>query len=181
LFTLDFALGSPMKREPCVLAALHRGAAIAAAAIVLVVSWSTAAWAQDPDPDNMGPEVKAVQAEVEAFFKAFSPRSLGPEAAIRQIIGDGPLKNRTEEISQLSDQAEQLDSRYGAYVGHELVSTRVSGKSVIFLRYLYKGERFPVVFYFTFYRPGAAALLPVQPKWSLISLRFDARLEALDR
>lgn len=151
------------------------------AAIVLAAWMPPAAPAQETIPADMKLEIETVQAEVERFFKDFSPRSLGPEAAIRQIIGNGPLKDRTAEISQLSEQAEQLEARYGAYVGHEAVSARVSGKSVIFLRYLYKGERFPIVFYFTFYRPASAALLPVQPKWSLISLRFDARLEALDR
>lgn len=147
--------------------------------IVAVLLFATVR-AQEPISADMRPEIEAVQAEVESFFKAFSPRSLGPEGAIRQIIGNGPLKDRNDEISQLSEQAEQLDTRYGAYVGHEAVSTRVSGKSVIFLRYLYKGERFPVVFYFTFYRPNNA-LSTVQPKWSLISLRFDARLDALER
>jgi hypothetical protein len=150
------------------------------AALVLAAWMSPAALAQEKLPADMGLEIKAVQAEVEAFFKVFSPRSLGPEGAIRQIIGSGPLKDRNDEISQLSEQAEQLEERYGAYVGHELASTRVSGKSVIFLRYLYKGERFPVVFYFTFYRP-ANSLTAVTSKWSLISLRFDARLDALDR
>jgi hypothetical protein len=150
------------------------------APIIVAASLFAPVRAQEPIPADMRPEIEAVQTEVESFFKAFSPRSLGPEGAIRQIIGNGPLKDRNDEISQLSDQAEQLDARYGAYVDHEAVSTRVSGKSVIFLRYIYKGERFPVVFYFTFYRP-TSTLSPVQPKWSLISLRFDARLDALDR
>jgi hypothetical protein len=164
-----------MKRVPRTLSPF-----VVAAAIVLTASWSPPARAQEPIPADMRPEIEAVQAEVESFFKAFSPSSLGPEGAIRQIIGNGPLKDRNDEISQLSEQAEQLDARYGAYVGHEAVSTRTSGKSVIFLRYLYKGERFPVVFYFTFYRPNNS-LSPVQPKWSLISLRFDARLDPLER
>jgi hypothetical protein len=169
-----------MKRVPWALAAPNLGAAIFVAVAIGGAFSIPAARAQEPIPADMRAEIEAVQAEVESFFKAFSPNSLGPEGAIRQIIGNGPLKDRNDEISQLSEQAEQLDARYGAYVGHEAVSTRTSGKSVIFLRYLYKGERFPVVFYFTFYRPNNS-LSSVQPKWSLISLRFDARLDALDR
>jgi hypothetical protein len=139
---------------------------------------------QRPAPAQVnGPETDAeidsLKGKVETFFGNLTNRAIGPETAVREIVGQGPLKNRNDDIAKLIDQAEALDQRYGAYTGHEAVGQRAVGKDLIFLRYVYKGEKFPVVWYFTFYRSGANGAL--NRDWQLIALRFDSKVEALEK
>ena len=128
------------------------------------------------EPD---PEIELLQGRVEQFFSNLTNTMLGPENAVRTIVGNGPLKDRNDDINKLIDQAAALDQRYGTYSGHEAVGQRAVGKDLIFLRYLYKGEKFPVVWHFTFYRTGPNGAL--NRGWQLIALRFDSKLEVLDR
>jgi hypothetical protein len=124
-------------------------------------------------------EIEQLQIRVEQFFGSLTNSAEGPERAVRQIVGKGPLKDRNDDINKLIEQASSLDQRYGAYAGHEAASERAVGKDLIFLRYLYKGEKFPVVWYFTFYRTGANG--SINREWQLISLRFDSKVEALEK
>ena len=123
--------------------------------------------------------IELLQSRVEQFFGSLTNSAEGPERAVRQIVGNGPLKDRNDDINKLIEQASALDQRYGAYSSHEPVSERAVGKDLIFLRYLYKGEKFPVVWYFTFYRTGANG--SINREWQLISLRFDSKVEALEK
>ncbi len=124
-------------------------------------------------------DLKAVKARVETFFQSLTNPSLGPERAFPELIGNGPLKDRTDEIKRLIEQAQTLDQRYGDYSGHDFASSKAVGADLVFLKYLYKGERFPVVFCFTFYRAGPIG--GFDREWSLIALRFDSRIEALEK
>jgi hypothetical protein len=128
---------------------------------------------------DLEPEIELLQSRVEQFFDSLTNPAEGPERAVRQIVGNGPLKDRNDDINKLIQQAEALDQRYGAYTGHEAVGERAVGKDLIFLRFLYKGQKFPVVWHFTFYRTGANGAL--NRDWQLISLRFDSKVEALEK
>lgn len=151
---------------------LLRNAALAIALSLCFVS----AQAQEPAVDS--PDLALVRGKIATFFQNLTNKSIGGDGAVRGIILNSPLKNRNDDISKLIDQAATLDERYGAYVGHEEVSVRTVGKDLIFLRYLYKGERFPVVWYFTFYRSANGN---GNRDWTLIGMRFDSKVEALDR
>jgi hypothetical protein len=146
-------------------------------AIMLAFSVN-AAHAQVPGSESEQ-EIATLQTRVELFFRNLTNSAIGPETAVRDIVAKGPLKDRNDDINKLIEQAAVLDQRYGAYTGHEAVSARPVGKDLVFLRYLYKGEKFPVVWHFTFYRAGANGAL--NREWQLISLRFDSKVEALDR
>lgn len=148
------------------------------AAALATLAWAAAAAAQDPAAEMQG-EIDSVKERVDTFFKRLSDKAIGGDGAVRGLIGNSPLKNRTEEINKLIEQAANLDRNYGVYTGHEEASERAVGKDLIFLRYLYKGERFPVVWHFTFYRPGGNSTLGRE--WTLIGLRFDSKVEVLDR
>lgn len=146
----------------------------------LLLTWlASGLAAQESVSAETEQEIEFVKPRVTDFFRALTDKTLGPDRAFFQLIDDGPLKGRTEEIAKLIEQAQTLDSRYGPYTGVELVSSKAVGSDLIFLRYLYKGERFPVVWYFTFYR--AASIGGVKRQWTLIALRFDAKIEALEK
>ena len=151
----------------------------AALAMALAVLWARVAAGQVPQRTVSEDDLKDVKGRVETFFQSLINPMFGPERAFRELIGDGPLKDRNDDIAKLIEQSLTLEQRYGAYSGHEMASTKTVGGDLIFLRYLYKGERFPVVFYFTFYRAGPIG--GVARDWSLIALRFDARVETLEK
>jgi hypothetical protein len=150
-----------------------------AAAVIVVIALVEPGAAQEPLSDEMQTEVTALQSKADLFFRQLTDKTIGPERAVREIVGSGPLKDRNDEISKLIEQALLLDQRYGISTGHEPVGIRAAGSDLVFLRYLYKGERFPVVWYFTFYRTAIANGL--KRDWSLISVRFDTKLETLER
>lgn len=141
---------------------------------------SAAVCAQEPMSAEVAAEVKILEERVDDFFRSLTTKSLGgPERAVRQIVDNGPLKERNDDISKLIEQALTLDQKYGPYTGHQRVQVKAVGGDLIFLRYLYKGEKFPVVWCFTFYR--AAAVSGISREWTLIALKFDAKVETLER
>jgi hypothetical protein len=156
-----------------------RFAILSVLTLALYAATAEFAFAQEPAREVSEDDLDEVRGRVDQFFQSLTTRSLGPDRAFPELIHDGPLKDRNEDIAKLIEQALTLDQRFGVYTGHELASTKTIGADLIFLRYVYKAERFPVVFYFTFYRPGPVG--GVQKKWSLIALRFDARIEALEK
>ena len=135
--------------------------------------------AQDSVGAELQPDVAAIKEKIDAFFNQLAGPMPDAEHAVRAIIADGPLQSRTEDIKKLIDQAQALDARVGPHKAHEPVSSRNVGSDLLFLRYLYKGERYPVVWHFTFYRTLSSAGLKTD--WKLISLRFDTKVETLER
>ncbi len=150
-----------------------------AAAVLLSSCLSLPAAGQDSVSAETEQEIEFVKMRAATFFRSLTDKTLGPDRAFPELIENGPLQGRTEEIGKLIEQASTLDARYGAYTDVEHISSKAVGSDLIFLRYLYKGERFPVVWYFTFYRAGAIG--GVKRPWTLIALRFDAKIEALEK
>ena len=150
--------------------------------LVCLAFWTAlpaGAAAQDTISAELQPQLPAIREKIEAFFNQLTGPMPDAEHAVRAIVADGPLQSRSDDVKKLIDQAQSLDARVGLHKGHEPVSSRNIGSDLIFLRYLYKGEQFPVVWYFTFYRTiGSAGL---KSDWKLISLRFDTKVEMLDR
>src|SRR5687768_5912243 len=98
--------------------------------------------AQERTPQQQA-EVEKLQGGIEDFFKAFNNPTIGPESAFNTLVGKGPLKNK-EELPGLIEKAGKLEARYGRYTGHDAASVKTVGNDLVILRYLYKGERFPV-------------------------------------
>jgi hypothetical protein len=124
-------------------------------------------------------EVTLLQVRVETFFDELTDKAIGPPLAVRSLVADGPLRERTEEVARLVDQAAKLELRYGPYRGRDSIDAKNVGADLILLRYLYKAEKFPVVWEFTFYRTDSAA--GIKRDWSLIALKFDTKLDGILR
>jgi hypothetical protein len=125
-------------------------------------------------------EIKDLQSGIDDFFKGFNNPTVGPEQALNILMGKGPLKSKTTDLPELVKKAVSLEERYGRYTGHDFASVKTIGNDLVILRYLYKGERFPVVWHFYYYRPGNGAALTAKD-WNLIEIRFDTNLDGLDR
>jgi hypothetical protein len=124
-------------------------------------------------------EVEKLQSGIDDFFKGLNSSTIGAEQAFSTLIGKGPLKGKPE-LAGLIDKAGKLEVNYGRYTGHDVASVKTVGNDLVILRCLYKGERFPTVWHFYFYRPAnGVALTPKD--WNLIEIRFDTNLDGLDR
>jgi hypothetical protein len=123
---------------------------------------------EDPLPD--------LQKRVDTFFLAFSTPGADPKTAFGDLLAGGPLE-KSEDVKKLVDEVRKFDERFGLFVEAEQISARRVGKDLVLLKYLYKGQKFPVVWHFVYYRVPNK-LGPSRP-WSIISVRFDTRLEML--
>ena len=102
------------------------------------------------------------------------------QAAFTDLLSGSPLLKQESALAKLIDQTAKLTAseKYGAYRSHERIRLRTIGRDLVLLRYLYKCENYPIVWYFTFYRTSPAAA--TAPSWRVISVRFDTDLDLLE-
>lgn len=115
-----------------------------------------------------------------SFFERLDA-SVDPKTAFDGLLVEGPLadQSRDADVKDLVDRYNNLSKTYGQLASTpELISVKRIGESLVILKYLYKAEKFPVVWYITYYRPRKLDRL--EDGWFVISLRFDTRLELLD-
>jgi len=128
------------------------------------------AWGQD------NKTLENLKTRVAGFFTKLADKEQQPKQVFKDILAEGPLAKRNEAIGNLVIRFERLKKDCGKYLGSEAVFERKAGSDLVILKFLYKAENYPVVWYFTFYhRPDDK-----KNKWILISLRFDTRLEQLE-
>jgi hypothetical protein len=132
----------------------------------------TSAFGQEPDP-----VVKACQGELAVFFENVKSGSIG--TAYEELLKTTQLGTE-EDRAKLVDETGKIETTYGAYRGFKPVYTKRIGDDLIFMKYLYKCERFPVLWHITFYRASTNGDLGAgsQP-WQVVSIRFDTDLEIL--
>ena len=131
--------------------------------------------AQEPaDPD-----LEMLRSRVGNFFEAVSVGGR-TQAAYQELLVGSPLLKQAKQVDALVTQTDQLHERFGPYRDFEPIAARRVGKDLVLLRYLYKCEHFPVVFYFTFYRtPRGEPPTETSNNWRVIIVRFDTELELL--
>jgi hypothetical protein len=102
------------------------------------------------------------------------------QTAYDELLGAGPLGKR-EDRKDLEGQTEQIEQLYGVCRGYETVYTKKVGSDLVFMKYLYKCERCPVLWHVTFYRTGAGneSLADSSRAWQVVSIRFDTDMELL--
>ena len=145
---------------------------------LFIIGLVPAVTAQERTPQQQA-EVEKLQGGIDDFFKGLNSPTIGPEQAFGTLLGKGPLKGKPE-LTGLITKAGKLEDNYGRYTGHDVASVKTVGSDLVILRYLYKGERFPVVWHFYYYRSGNGAGIAAK-EWNLIEIRFDTNLDGLDR
>ena len=149
---------------------------------IVLQTLASSANGQESLDSNTQVEVSVLQSKIKGFFRdltANNDKAAGAEQAVHALVAEGPLKERSEELNRLIDQAARLEQRYGAYTGNESVDAKAIGSDLLRLRFLYKAEDFPIVWQFTFYRTQDTA--GIKREWSLIALKFDTQLDAIMR
>lgn len=140
-----------------------------------LVPWTLLVSASLPAVAQERPEVAALDQRVTTFFQALADRTNIREA-VDQLIQGGPLE-RNNNTDNLVQQADQFSARYGRFLESERVAMRSAGEDLILLTYLYKTERFPVVWRVAFYRrPDSNS----NGEWRVVSLSFDTNYKLLE-
>jgi len=99
-------------------------------------------------------------------------------AAFDTLLEGSHLANQEKALRALVEKTKELATKYGKQIGSEQIAAKRVGKDLVLLKYLYKCEQFPVVWYFAYYRtPNKTA--PKKNTWRVVSVRFDTDLEQL--
>lgn len=131
-----------------------------------------------PAQETSDPVINALDARVSQFLEGVS---LGTtQKAYQELLTGSQLLKQAEGVAALVEKTSQLKDNYGEYRAFERIAVKAVGSDLVLLRYLYKCENFPVVWYFTFYRTPPRSNLPAENNnWRVITVRFDTRLELL--
>jgi hypothetical protein len=127
------------------------------------------------------PVLDPLRATVSLFLEKVSAGST--QKAFDDLLKGSPLGTSGQAAARatLIEKTEGLVGLYGEYRAFEPVSSKRVGNNLVFLKYLYKCENFPVVWYFTFYRPPPRGdrVADSGSEWRVIIVRFDTALELL--
>lgn len=126
------------------------------------------------------PVVESLHQRVGRFLEQVSSGTSVP-TAYQDLLSGGPLSTRKSELDDLIKKTDKISEMYGEYRAFEQVFTRRVGADLVFMKYLYKCQKFPVLWHITFYRPPVQANPPSESgsAWQVIAIRFDTNLEVL--
>jgi hypothetical protein len=107
--------------------------------------------------------------------------SLGQtQNAFKELLADSQLAKQADAVKDLVVRTNDLETKYGKCQAFEQISAKRVGNDLVLMRYLYKCENFPVVWYFTFYHtPNSAGSSSKNGIWRVVAVRFDTNLEVL--
>ena len=102
----------------------------------------------------------------------------GSSAAYQKIFSSG-LRPSDSVVAEMVQETDKLvkNGRWRA----EFLDKKSAGSDFVQFRYLYKGETYPVVWYFTFYRPVSAVNMSgdMNPRaWHCLSISFDTNYQS---
>ena len=157
---------------------LARPQLIASCVLLLLVP---AAIAQEPSSNGESDLVVAqLEERVAQFLEGLSRGKVAE--SYTELLRDSSLSKpaQAEALKTLIDRTRELERKYGKYRGYDRVDARRIGKDLVLLRYLYKCDEFPVVWYVTYYRDFKRSdVIADANAWVVISVRFDTDLELL--
>ncbi len=156
--------------------------ALLAAMLVCLVGSAVAQGQTSATPTAEDSEIAPLDARVKEFLdKVAADQS---QQAYKDLFSGNPLfdsNKRSDALTNLIGKTAELKTNFGECLEVERLSAKKVGSRLVVLRYLCHCERFPVVWYFVFYRPLQRRDTVVQPSssWYVISVRFDTDLERL--
>jgi len=157
---------------------LHHKALVVAmlAAVMLTVQPSAG---QEPAKEK-DPVLTALDARVSQFLEGVS---LGQsQNAFQELLSGSQLAKQADALKDLIARTNDIEAKYGKYRAFEQVSAKRVGNDLVLMRYLYKCENFPVVWYLAFYHTPNAADASSKTGigiWRVVAVRFDTNVESL--
>ena len=114
-------------------------------------------------------EVSSLQPRIKGFFDSLATQSNTSDAFQKLFTVSQLQDQRIQDIVLKTEELIKVGTRWRS----EFLDTKSVGNDVILIRYLYKNETHPVIWYFTFYRSQSG--LP----WNCIGIRFDTNFDSL--
>ena len=138
-------------------------------------------YSQQRGPTVEDPAVSVLGDKIDGFFHNLTNLNLRHKEAFDELLAGGRLAEQDDSIKTLVTKTKEFDKRFGKYRSHERVAARRVGNDLAVLTYVYKGNDFPVVWYFTFYRDFRDSVSGNEvDDWVIIGVRFDTRLDSLN-
>ncbi|MDO5582250.1 MAG: hypothetical protein Q4G69_14070 [Planctomycetia bacterium] len=123
-------------------------------------------------------DLSSLHGTIRIFFENLSDPNKGAKKALEEILKNSPISSDEKLLDDLASRVKDINTRFGAYLSFEEIGSKSIGSDLVVIRYLYKCQNYPVVWYFTFYRPivktGDTAL---SRRWMLIGFRYDSNLD----
>ena len=127
-------------------------------------------------------DVESLRESIGVFFENMSDQNKGPNKAVEDFLKNSALAENEKTKGRVAEGLKAINQNFGAYVSYEEIGLKSIGEDLIVFRYLYKCENYPVVWYFTYYRPrgqrSESTTSSTTPPWTLIGFRFDTNLDA---
>lgn len=147
--------------------------------VVAMVVWAGLAGAQEVS-ENAAAVPSGLNPRVDQFLDAVGRGQV--QAAYDTLLKGSALAQQTESLASLVARTAELNDRYGRFVEAEALPTRLVGRDVAVVKYLYKCEQYPVVWTLVFYRPYRGNETAARDDdWRVIAVRFDTEIESLAR
>ena len=127
-------------------------------------------------PTESDTELDKLDARINRFLEGVSGNDA--QNAYEDLLTDSQLLQQ-KALPGLIEKTAEL-KKYGKCHGFEQIAVKPVGADLVLMKYLYKCEDFPVVWYFSFYRtPAAVGTAAANGPWRVVSVQFDTRLELL--
>lgn len=166
---LHAAQGHVRKRWPSRRSPRLAGCILLALAVIAYGTWTS--WGQNAP--GKPATLDELESQISEFLDQLSRARDREEAetAFRGLLARSRFSVADPQVQTLIDQAETLTQKYGRYRGSEKIRAQTVGGSLVLMRYLYRCDTYPIVWYFTFYKPTP------EDNWTLVTVRFDTQLE----
>ena len=125
-------------------------------------------------------DLETLRESIANFFEKMSDNSKGPGRAVDDFLKNSSLAETEKTRTKLAEDIRTINNTFGNYVSYEPIGVKMVGTDLVVFRYLYKCQNYPVVWYFTYYRPRAKSTdaSAASASWTLIGFRFDTNLDA---
>ncbi len=157
------------------------GALALVAAVLALIRMNVPETQAQTQPSLVASDIETLKESIVKFFEGLSSdpnTENGIEKAFKDFLDDSPLKENENLKTKFTNDVRAIRQNFGVYVSYEPIGVKMVGSDLVVFRYLYKFEKYPVVWYFTYYRSPKSAGSDPSSGWKLIGFRFDTNLDA---
>jgi len=141
--------------------------------VAMALAWVRTAPAQDTDEDSV---LLKLHGKVTVFLDGIHGDDQAK--AFDDLLAGSKLSKNSDAFKTLLSQSKEIEKKYGKFQESEQILAKKIGKDLVVLKYLFKCESFPVVWYFTYYKDFSHRTNGTEDEnWVIVSVRFDTQLE----
>ncbi|MDR0703395.1 MAG: hypothetical protein LBF88_00230 [Planctomycetaceae bacterium] len=129
-------------------------------------------------PAEAQPVIDNSHKELEDKIRAFFVQLINGNTtnAFEDLLLQSPLGSSSAPVAEIRTKLDETKKHVGEFHTYEQYHSKSIGKDIVLMRYILKGEYYPVIWTFTFYRKSSLQG-STGTSWQLIELRFDSNLD----